>query len=149
MAQVSKRKLSENIEKRITEIFCESIVSLKNTNQVSSFLDEFLSPTEKLVLSKRLAIAVLLSKGYDYCSIKEILKVTSSTISKVAYFIKYRGNEWKKIANLIINDEKKSDFWKDLDLALAKILTYHKGLYGIGERERLETERQREKSEIL
>jgi uncharacterized protein YerC len=149
MTQISKRKLSENIEKRITEIFCESIVSLKNTNQVSSFLDEFLSPTEKLVLSKRLAIAVLLTKGYNYSAIKETLKVTSSTISKVAYFIKYRGKEWKKIANLIINDEEKSEFWKDLDFALAKILTYHKGLYGIGERERLETERQREQSKII
>lgn len=147
MTLVSKYKPSEKIGKRIEEIFVWTISNLKDES--ASFLDEFLSPTEKIVLSKRLAIAVMLSKGFGYEEIKETLKVTSATVAKVSYWMKYKGKGFLKIVDMIKRDEKHKEFWKDLDYFVANVLTYHKGLYGIGERDRINAEREREKSFIL
>ena len=53
MAQVSRRRLSEKVEKRIEEIFLRTISKLNKEEDVLQFLNEFLTPTEKIVLSKR------------------------------------------------------------------------------------------------
>lgn len=146
MSQVSKRKIEGKIEQRIFEIFVESFAKLKNKDDVEGFLSELLTPTEKVMLAKRLSVAVLLEKGYDYRQIAEILKISSSTIGRVAFYLKSKGEGLKKIVSLILSDEKRTDFWKDIDLFVAKALTYHKGLYGIGERERLEASMAREEN---
>lgn len=146
MSQISRKKIENKIEEKISEIFIDSILKLKNKNEVVEFLDELLTPTEKVMLTKRLSIALLLSKGYEYKTIEAILKVTSSTIARQAYFSKHKGKALNRIVFLILEDEKKQDFWKDLDFFVANVLTYHKGLYGIGERQRMESDRLREKN---
>lgn len=146
MPQVSKRKVERNIEERIFEIFVESFVKLKNKNEAALFLEDLLTPTEKIMLAKRLSVAVLLAKGYDYLKISEILKISSSTIGRVAYYFKHENKGMMNIVSRVLSDEKRMDFWKDIDLFIAKTLTSHNGLYGIGERNKLEISRQREKS---
>ena len=47
---------------------------------INKFLEDFFSPTERTVMAKRLAIAVLIAKGNDYRTIAQILKVTPITI---------------------------------------------------------------------
>ena len=61
-------------------------------------MDDFLSPTEKTVLVKRLAIAVMLIKGNDYNSIRQTLKVTPVTISKISLKIAHGNGSVKKTA---------------------------------------------------
>ena len=69
MTQVSKRFLQKQVEERILDLFWTSLSSLSAKDKVSLFLDDLLSPTEKLMLSKRVAIAFMLMKGYDYPTI--------------------------------------------------------------------------------
>lgn len=71
MSIVSRRKVSDRIENQINQTFWEAISKLTSKEEVTLFLNDLLSPTEKIVLAKRLAIAVLLSKGYGYESIPE------------------------------------------------------------------------------
>jgi len=88
MTQVSRFKLKPNVWEKIFDLFSDTLLNAKNKQQLDSFLDGFLSPTEKIMLSKRLAIAVLLSKGNDYQSIKETIRVTTGTIAKVNLLLK-------------------------------------------------------------
>lgn len=66
MTQVSKYPVHRDVEKRMFEIFKTTISNLKHSEEIEDFLEDFLSPVEKIMLAKRLAIAVLLAKNYTY-----------------------------------------------------------------------------------
>lgn len=123
MAQISRYPIHRDVEKRIEEIFQKSISSLKAPEDIEDFLKDFLSPVEKIMLSKRLSIAVLLAKGYTYSSIKKILRVTNSTIANVSLSLKYSGKGYKKIVQKILSEEKKDEFWQKINDVLIKIPT--------------------------
>ncbi len=103
------------------EILTTTISHLNNLSDIEEFLHDFLSPVEKIMLSKRLAIAVLLAKGYSYLSIKNILRVTPSTIATVSLSLKYSGKGYKKMVEKILSDEKKDNFWQKIEDVLANI----------------------------
>jgi len=110
MAQVSRHPLSKIIYERIFEIFIKSIVSIKDKKEAEDFLNDFLTPTERIMLAKRLAIAVLLTKGYDYASIRKILHVSFSTVASVSVFLKYTGEGYKKVVDKLLREEAIKDF---------------------------------------
>ena len=121
MTQVSKYPIHKSVEKRMFEIFKETISHLTNPEDIEEFLHDFLSPVEKIMLAKRLTIAVLLAKGYSYPSIRQILRVTPTTIATVSLSLKYSGNGYKKMVSKILSDEKKDNFWQKIEDVLAKI----------------------------
>lgn len=81
--QVSKQKLNDTISHQIEEIFFQLIVDVKSLSESETLLSDLLSPTEKQVIIKRLAIALFLDKGRSYENIKHYLKVSSATIASV------------------------------------------------------------------
>ncbi|MDP2860543.1 MAG: YerC/YecD family TrpR-related protein [bacterium] len=115
MAQVSKHPISKAVEERIFEIFSEAVRDLKNPAEIREFFSDFLSPTEEIMLAKRLAISVLLAKEYSYEDIKKILRVSPPTISRVAGFLKYTGEGYKRVVEKILTDEKAEEFWQKID----------------------------------
>ena len=110
MPQVSKRLTSQKISKRLPELLIETIVNCSNSYQTQKFLDDFLTPTEKIMLGKRLAIAVLLLKGYDYATISQLLKVSSATIGKIVNLLRFSDGGLKMMAEKQLN----KDNWKNL-----------------------------------
>lgn len=132
MTLVSKYKLRPEVWNKVFNLFTTSLSSIKNKNNFEVFLNDFLSPTEKIILAKRFAIAVLLAKGNKYEQIKSLLHVTSATISKVSMSLKYNDkgiNETikvtlKKDVSKIIWDEIKSVF--DIPIKGLPISEYHK-----------------------
>lgn len=121
MAQVSKFPVHKDVEKRMFEIFQVSISSLTNPQDIEDFFHEFLSPVEKIMLSKRLSIAILLAKGYSYGTIASILRVTPPTIATVSINLKYSGKGYKKVVEKILRDEKTNEFWQKIEDILAHI----------------------------
>lgn len=122
MAQVSKRYLQKEVEERILDLFWASLSSLSTKEKVAIFLDDLLSPTEKIMLSKRLAIAFMLMKGYDYPSINNKLKVSDQTIWNVKTNLLHRGEGYKMTIGQIMSKEKWEKFWDDLDHFLTQAL---------------------------
>lgn len=121
MTQISKYPIHKDVEKRIFEVFRSTISDLKNSEDIEDFLKDFLSPVEKIMLAKRLSIAVLLGKGYDYRKIAGILRVTPPTIASVSISLKYSGRGYKKIVEKILNDEKKDAFWEKIEDILINV----------------------------
>jgi uncharacterized protein YerC len=108
MTQVSKYKLRDDLKLQIEDLFFTSIAKLKTKTEVKNFLQEFLSKNEMIMLSKRIAIGILLSRGTAYRDISRELKVSTSTVTSYALIYKY-GKEYKSMINLIenkIKDEK-------------------------------------------
>ena len=115
MAQVSKHPLSPQIEKRVYEIFIDSIKNTKSSDEVVHFLNDLLSQVEKVMLAKRVAIAFLLIKGaYTYEQISRTIKVSYGTIAKVHAVLALQGEGYRKI---IIDMLKK----EALKMALAEL----------------------------
>ena len=115
MAQVSKYPVSKEVSDRMFEVFQMTISSLNSKEEIEEFFDEFLSPIEKIMLAKRLSIAVLLAKGYSYPAVSEILRVTPATIASVSLALKYRGRGYKRAVERILSDEKMNAFWEKIE----------------------------------
>ena len=122
MTQISKYPISAAVEKRIFEIFFGSIVHLNNTTDVSQFLDDFLTPTEKMMLAKRLAVAVLLTKGYEYREIRKTLRVSFPMIANVNIWLKYKGKGYQKVIEKILREEKIEEFWQKIDDVITNVV---------------------------
>jgi len=115
MSQVSKYPVSKDVSDRMFEVFQMTISSLNNKEDIEEFFDEFLSPIEKIMLAKRLSIAVLLVKGHSYPSISAILRVTPRTIATVSLALKYRGKGYQKAVEKVLLNEKLNAFFEKIE----------------------------------
>lgn len=89
MTRVSRLPVEKDVYEDITQTFYHLIDDL-NGDEARKFFDDFLTEEEKLMLSKRLAVAQLIRQGFDYPEIKGILKVSNGTISGVKHWLKYK-----------------------------------------------------------
>lgn len=114
MTMVSKYKLRPEVWDRIFNLFSESLLNIRNKNRFDTFLNDFLSPTEKIMLAKRFAMAVLLTKGNNYEEIKRILHVTSATIAKMNIHIKYGEKGINEVIENVLKRENTKLIWEEI-----------------------------------
>lgn len=122
MTKVSKYPMSKSVEDECFDLLFTTIHDLRGKDSIKEFLDDFLSPVEQLMLSKRLGIAVLLGKGYQYNQIQRVLRVTPSTIAAVSLQLKYAGNGYKRMVEKVLQEEKSDTFWEKVDDVLADLI---------------------------
>ena len=118
MPQVSKYPLSNNTERRLYQLFWETISELKESSKAEEFFNDLLSPTEKIMLSKRLAVVIMLQKGYGYSTIRSTLKVSPGTIGSVSAWLKYSGIGYRKVFNKLLKKEKFKEIISSLESAI-------------------------------
>ena len=113
MPLVSRRVLSKNTEEKIYHTLWEAISKLKSKEEIRLFLNDLLSPIERIMIAKRLAVAVLLTKGYSYLSIKDMVKVSQETIAKVSITLN-NNSGYKLTINKIAESEATKEFWEEI-----------------------------------
>lgn len=111
MTQVSKYPISKDVADRIFEVFIKSLQSVRNSVEAEDFAYDLFSPTEKIMLAKRIAIAFLLLKGYQYREISKMLRVSLTTIGSVNLTLKQGRGAYQKILERIAKEEKLEDFF--------------------------------------
>lgn len=114
MAQVSKYPLKEEVYQKILESFFSTLAKIKTKKGIGEFLEDFLTPTERIVLAKRLAIYVMLAKGYDYETIRKVLHVSPPTIAAASNSYKYLQKGCHKVVKRLVKEEKMADFWLEV-----------------------------------
>lgn len=121
MTKVSRRLLDKTLKNYISEIFLKTIQNIKDPLEVKNFIEDLLSPTEKAMLTKRLAIATLLAKGKTYEEIDFTLKVGRNTIMSIARSLKYskNGGLRKAVQKIILGQKREALFDKVDELILA------------------------------
>lgn len=115
MTKVSRLPLRTDVWDRIFNLFVGTLADQKDKGKLSKFIDDFFSPTEKIMFAKRLAAAVLLSKGHDYTSIRNILRVSPPTIAKLSLKIQYGGEGLKPVIEDIFKKEANQILWKEVE----------------------------------
>lgn len=119
MTHVSRYKLPKKTEETLIKNLNLVLSKISKQEEMEYFLNAFLTETEKLMLAKRLAVAVLLEEGIPESQIAETLHVTRITVAKMRYFLESRGQGYK-VALQKIAREKDLQLFKKLLLELAR-----------------------------
>lgn len=88
MPRVSKIKLDKNLEIEIFKQFWSSLAEIDSSLKASDFFTDLLSGTEKLMLAKRFAVAVLVSRNKQATEIHNAIHVSYTTIASVSSWVK-------------------------------------------------------------
>jgi Trp operon repressor len=99
MPYLSKKKLSENAKAELErQMF--SVIAETGTRSRLAIFSELLTPTEKLVLAKRLGIILLLNKKIPFYKICTYLNVSPSTVARFENKLEKNGyrhtSKWVK-----------------------------------------------------
>lgn len=106
MTQVSKYPISKDIYDRCWEIFTKTLIGIRDSKDVNEIVADLLTRTERIMLTKRLAIAYLLTQGYEYREINKVLHVSFQTVATVNNALRYGSNGYKKAVSRILRDEQ-------------------------------------------
>lgn len=82
-----------------------ALIDQMNKRTAQSFISNLLTPTEKVVLIKRLAAVLMLHHGYSSYALEKVLRISSSTASK--YRRQFLNGSYKEFLNCI--DKKRGD----------------------------------------
>lgn len=113
MSQVSRRIVRAEVQEKIIETLLEAIAQLKNKQDIQAFVNDLLTPVERIMIAKRLAIAVLLLKGWSYDATGDLLKVSTDTIARISIILK-TNDGYKKTADHLMKTEAGREFWRDV-----------------------------------
>lgn len=115
MTQVSRMRLNPEINDRLVELLISVLGSSSQTKSGLLFTHSLLSPTELTMLAKRVGIALLLKKKYQYQQIQDYLKVSKGTIAKVAEILASSDQESQTVLNNILKDKQISQVLGKID----------------------------------
>ena len=83
MTHISRKKIKKDVADELADQFL-TFLSLTRTKQDARTLArELLSQTERVMLAKRLAVVVLLVRGYTFVQIEETLGVSRQTVVRL------------------------------------------------------------------
>lgn len=115
MGRVSKRKINKDLEKDLEEQLSFIIASLTTKEEVSVFIDEFLTAEEKLMLGKRLILYMLLYKGLTNTQINNALSVSHETTRWYREIFDKKPEAFKKTVDRLIKREESQELWKKIE----------------------------------
>lgn len=121
MTKISRRYFDKELENKIFEVFLKTIVDIKTPTEAKNFIEDLLSPTEKIMLIKRLAIAVLLTKGKTYDYIDHTLKVSRATIMTVSLWLKHGKGGYIKVVDNILKTQNKEKLIDNIEKILLRL----------------------------
>ncbi len=125
MTRVSKKYINKKIILKLYRLFFEVFSRSDDQQSFLSLIDDILSPTEKVMIAKRLGMIYLLIKGVDYRTIADTLKVSTSTVLFYSVVYKEKKVQTTKLIKQMIEKEKVLNFLEDLFVDL----TIHPGIY--------------------
>lgn len=103
MPHISSKKLPNEIWQKIHEDFIRAVVGLRTKKEARDFVFDILTPTERVMLAKRFMLIYLLLKKESFLYIENLLKISSSTIIRIAKKLDRGG--YKNIQKIIRQNE--------------------------------------------
>ena len=96
MAKVKTHLIDKKERYRIIGEFFEIVVNLKNKDDVIGFFIGLLTPSESLMLARRIQVAEMLLEEKSYEEIRKKLRVSFQTIAKVYNWLYGENETYKK-----------------------------------------------------
>ena len=125
MPPLSKSRVENYVLEKLFDLFFEIIGNNNDKEEFEKIIYDVLSPVERIMIAKRIAIIYLSTKNIEYSIICEILKVSPATVAKFK-LITENSEGIKQALKRIINNEKIVDFFREIVLELRR-----PGKYGV------------------
>lgn len=125
MTRISQFKVDDDVLEKIFSLFFEVISKDKNEEEFQNIIHDLLSPSERIMIAKRVAIFYMLIKKLDYYNIAKSLKVSPSTIAKFN-LVKENSRGIVSALKGTVRNEKIINFFEELILKLRR-----PGKYGV------------------
>ncbi|MBI4059544.1 hypothetical protein HY406_00595 [Candidatus Giovannonibacteria bacterium] len=113
MPHLSSKRVKKDVFEQMTNEFINAVAELKSKEEIKGFLRELLTPTERVMLAKRLAIILMLKKGYSFKIVEKTLKISSSTS------LRFWGSLKTRPFIFLLKDVKRREarkkFWEELE----------------------------------
>ncbi|MEK7109706.1 MAG: Trp family transcriptional regulator [Patescibacteria group bacterium] len=143
MTRISQFKVDDDVLEKVFSLFFEVISKDKDEEEFQNIIHDLLSPAERIMIAKRVAIFYMLMKKLDYYNIAKSLKVSPSTIAKFN-LVKENSRGIVNALKSTVRNEKIINFFEELILELRR-----PGKYGINWKdawqEKIAHERKKEK----
>lgn len=120
MPQVSRIKLNRKTEEKLVNILKLILTKIGKSSDMDSFITSFLTPTERLMLAKRIAVAVMLKENLSDSQIAASLHVTRVTVSRMRFFLEARGEGYEAAFRVLENEK----IMKELKSFLSRLAVY-------------------------
>lgn len=93
--------------KKTKEMF-NAILKLKDIKEAENFFRDLCAAEELRAMSERFAAASMLEEGFSYRDIADTLKVSTTTVSRVAFWLKNGKGGYKLILNRLNHHKSNS-----------------------------------------
>ncbi len=114
MPHISNKKIKDDDLKRIKNQLVSIFDTAGNKRKSDALLREFLTYTENIMFSKRLAILFMLDQKISKNYISSVLSVSPSTISRIS--LKLEENKYPFISKIMKKNRK--DIWDILEIII-------------------------------
>src|SRR3989344_2833366 len=105
MTRISKYRLKESVYEKLFTLLFEVLAKKTSKEDFNKVLIELLSPVERIMIAKRIIIIFLLMKKIDYYTICDVVKVSSSTVSKFHFVMEKSDGIVPALKNLVRNEK--------------------------------------------
>lgn len=121
MSRISKKVISKELQGNLEDQLAFIISSLTDKNEISVFLEEFLTKEEKIMLGKRLILYMLLYKGLSGSQINSILGMSYETIRWYKQIYNIKPEIFRKYIKKLISREKNKELWGKIEKILEPV----------------------------
>jgi TrpR-related protein YerC/YecD len=115
MSHISLYALHAKASRQLLDKLERAIGHLKNRAEINLFFNDLLTPTERIMLSKRLAIILMIEKRFTFSQIGSTLKVSESTISAMRERMDRGGAGFHLIIRKLEKDEQVKKFFENIE----------------------------------
>jgi len=106
MPKLSRFKLSDGTKNKLIREFWFAVSETNDVETVEHFFKKLLTPTEVLMISKRLEVLKYLLLGNPYDYIRSNLRVTDATIAKMSNLLHEEDSQFLKVLQKLYLSEK-------------------------------------------
>lgn len=118
MTRVSRARLDQKRLEELKEHFSFLISSLNNSVEIENFFNEFLTEEEKIMLTKRLVLYLMLKRNYSAPEIQAALHVSYETIRTYQNQLQYKNSLFQKTIERLVKRERTKEFFEKIDKIL-------------------------------
>ena len=118
MGRVSKKFINQKFQLELEDQLSFIIQSLTSKTEISSFLNEFLTDEEKIMLGKRLVLYMMLYKNFTSSQIHTALSMSHETIRWYKEIFGNKSEVFRNTIERLIKREKSKEFWQKIDKIL-------------------------------
>lgn len=118
MTRISRFRLNQKETQELTDHFSYLISTLTDKKEVENFLESFFTKEEKLMLTKRLILLMMIKKNYTPRVIQNTLHVSYESVRTYANQFPFKNTLFHKTIEKLIAREKTKEFWKKIDKLL-------------------------------